>query len=662
MITKWGVKNFKSILEADLDLAPLTVFTGVNSSGKSSFLQSIVMLAQSEKSKEKLINIKGDLIDLGSFYRIYCQKAKYEGNKPADEINVNFIIPDDEYEHIYYELEMSGRDHDFLSTSPDSEKLFIHKINMECKKKKSDKDTLYFKCKEYGHYFNDTTKSISDSYDKMYRKIINDTDNNTDNDSAYGQINDNIDIDIRNVLIASFLPIFILYKPCNLHYSDYSELINEFSKLLSDIPGEILATKEDAENYILQKSLNVWFNKKYFNEIVEYDSIKQIFYICANNLWWRESFYLDENGNDKAIFIKIPYFEEIFSKFKKNYDTGSEYYDIELSDWFQVLSNQEIHIQEAIKKELKKDTEFTTNLINSIDNFKKLASFLLLSQPINHSIAHLRDYFKNKIYYLGPLREDPKWECNLKDEYLEKMKDESTFEYEQRMRDVGVKGEKTPFVINHLHNNQDPIEKYYSPDFFKPDYKPSEKPVFFSDGFKEWLNYIGLSDEFKKRELEKDKRFSVNMIIKGQEFAIPQLGTGVSQVVPILVRCLSAPVGSTIIIEQPELHLHPKMQSRLADFFIAMALSDRQCLIETHSEYLIYMLRYRISHALRKNDESIQKAIKILYAEKENEETKFHEIKINRHGELSAWPDGFFDERQKQSDIMLEEILSEEDI
>jgi predicted ATPase len=49
MITKWGVENFKSILKADLDLAPLTVFTGTNCSGKSSFLQSIVMLVQTAR-------------------------------------------------------------------------------------------------------------------------------------------------------------------------------------------------------------------------------------------------------------------------------------------------------------------------------------------------------------------------------------------------------------------------------------------------------------------------------------------------------------------------------------------------------------------------------------------------------------------------------------
>jgi len=82
-------------------------------------------------------------------------------------------------------------------------------------------------------------------------------------------------------------------------------------------------------------------------------------------------------------------------------------------------------------------------------------------------------------------------------------------------------------------------------------------------------------------------------------------------------------------------------------------------LIETHSEYLIYMIRYRISRSLRRNDESIQKAIKILYAEKNDGETEFHEIKVNKRGGISAWPDGFFDERQKLSDMMLEGIIKE---
>jgi predicted ATPase len=137
------------------------------------------------------------------------------------------------------------------------------------------------------------------------------------------------------------------------------------------------------------------------------------------------------------------------------------------------------------------------------------------------------------------------------------------------------------------------------------------------------------------------------------------MGTGVSQVLPILVSCLLAEPGSTLIFEQPELHLHPRVQSRLADFFLSMALLGKQCIIETHSEYLIYALRYRISESLLKNDESVQNAVKLYFADKKDGKTEFQEIKVNRHGELSAWPDGFFDERQKLSDRMMDSILSE---
>ena len=56
-----------------------------------------------------------------------------------------------------------------------------------------------------------------------------------------------------------------------------------------------------------------------------------------------------------------------------------------------------------------------------------------------------------------------------------------------------------------------------------------------------------------------------------------------------------APPGALVVIEQPELHLHPSAQARLGDFFIAMAHRGVRFLIETHSENLIIRLRRRIA-------------------------------------------------------------------
>ena len=82
---------------------------------------------------------------------------------------------------------------------------------------------------------------------------------------------------------------------------------------------------------------------------------------------------------------------------------------------------------------------------------------------------------------------------------------------------------------------------------------------------------------------------------EGQKLhSLSEVGVGVSQVLPILVMGLLSPMYTLLIIEQPELHLHPSVQARLGDFFVGLSKCKKQCLIETHSENLISQLRYHI--------------------------------------------------------------------
>lgn len=84
---------------------------------------------------------------------------------------------------------------------------------------------------------------------------------------------------------------------------------------------------------------------------------------------------------------------------------------------------------------------------------------------------------------------------------------------------------------------------------------------------------------------------------------ITDVGFGISQVLPILVQCFLSDRGSTTMIEQPEIHLHPTMQADLADLFIdvvSTSTTDKKnttkfLIIETHSEYLLKRLRRRIA-------------------------------------------------------------------
>jgi predicted ATPase len=131
-----------------------------------------------------------------------------------------------------------------------------------------------------------------------------------------------------------------------------------------------------------------------------------------------------------------------------------------------------------------------------------------------------------------------------------------------------------------------------------------------------------------------------------------QVGTGVSQVLPILVMCLLAESDSTLVFEQPELHLHPNMQAKLADFFLSMALLGKQCIVETHSEHIVNQICHR--YASEKNDILLQDKTKIYFCEKQGDTLTFNGITVNKYGALSQWPKDFFDTAQILTDKIID--------
>jgi predicted ATPase len=102
-------------------------------------------------------------------------------------------------------------------------------------------------------------------------------------------------------------------------------------------------------------------------------------------------------------------------------------------------------------------------------------------------------------------------------------------------------------------------------------------------------------------------RLSIRSESASFDLDITDVGFGISQILPIIVEGLLAPPGRTLIVEQPEIHLHPKMQAELADFLIDVAnirksksqdetsKYERTIIVETHSEYLMNRIRRRIS-------------------------------------------------------------------
>ena len=140
---------------------------------------------------------------------------------------------------------------------------------------------------------------------------------------------------------------------------------------------------------------------------------------------------------------------------------------------------------------------------------------------------------------------------------------------------------------------------------------------------------------------------SVAMVLtdtrSGVDVSPSDVGFGVSQVLPIVVQLL-AKQETVICIEQPEIHLHPKVQTELAELLIQSASSssrNNQIIIETHSEHLLLRLQRRIREGALGADD-----VAVIYIEQDDAGTaQAQRLRMDHEGFfIDPWPAGFFDD------------------
>lgn len=191
---------------------------------------------------------------------------------------------------------------------------------------------------------------------------------------------------------------------------------------------------------------------------------------------------------------------------------------------------------------------------------------------------------------------------------------------------VGVRGE---YLFGALYNEKDnPIKL----DLVDGD---ERKPLGSLVDF--WLKEI-LGMKFKVNTEEKNSNIIVTYDADEIKGLMPnQLGTAVSYLAKVLIMCLRAKYGDLLMIENPEVNLHPKAQAKLGEFLALMANTGVQLIIETHSEHIINKIQYQIFSQKFDNEK-----LAIYY--KENARDNFERIEINENGRYSVdFPEGFFD-------------------
>lgn len=118
--------------------------------------------------------------------------------------------------------------------------------------------------------------------------------------------------------------------------------------------------------------------------------------------------------------------------------------------------------------------------------------------------------------------------------------------------------------------------------------------------------------------------------------SLANTGYGVSQILPLLVE-LAIGTPGLLLIEQPEIHLHPRAQSKLGDLLIAFMKAGYQLLVETHSEHLIYRLR-----ALVAETADLHQQVRLFHVDKTELGSRLRPVGISETGQLNGWPKGFF--------------------
>jgi predicted ATPase len=156
-----------------------------------------------------------------------------------------------------------------------------------------------------------------------------------------------------------------------------------------------------------------------------------------------------------------------------------------------------------------------------------------------------------------------------------------------------------------------------------------------------WLREMGMVDSYVLRQVAANRRdyeVRVRRTKSSPEVFITDVGFGVSQILPVLVLCYYVPEGSTIILEQPEIHLHPFVQAALADVLIeAVNLRHLQIIVESHSEHLLRRLQRRIAEETISADKTA-----LYFCRMEDSSSSIEALQVDLFGYISNWPEDFF--------------------
>ncbi|MFG6491282.1 AAA family ATPase [Microbacterium sp. P03] len=573
---RWSIRDFKGLRRAELNLEPgtLTILAGVNSSGKSSIVQSLLMSAQSLYHEGPVV-LNGPLVRLGEAGDL----VRTDSSSETIGLSIDYRLsdyqhPDDESRSLRAEIR--------LVPSPDGASLVVQRLVA------SDLAGAGVTVPLVLDHEWARSQDSSSALDSVPGGL-------TDAVHAKSLFSSDARVLRTYVLFSGILPQYLvqLRRPSEIALAYRRAIQPLLDQMVRGVaPSRILL---DAVTELDFYTLFREFSRLLTESMRAADSIDpRLRGLLFDRSWSPNRFRDAWNAlDDDARALAISH--------ASGQRASNPQVVTPLFDRARRASLRPRGLLEA----LLEDT---------------LGPTLTVLRGLSRELIDLAD----RVQYLGPLRDEPRVVWNQWNELT-------------RGLPVGTRGEYSAAV---LARSRDDIVRYTDPT---GEVRQERLDVAVDD----WLRFLDIGESITTSNHGK-LGVGLEVTLSGQKRDLTAVGVGVSQALPLVVGMLSAPQSSLFIVEQPELHLHPAVQARLADF-LANARHDITVVVETHSEALITRVRRRVAEG------SIDKGqVQVVFVEPSEEGTETRELTFNEYGDLSEWPAGFLTSPDDDTSAILE--------
>ena len=266
----------------------------------------------------------------------------------------------------------------------------------------------------------------------------------------------------------------------------------------------------------------------------------------------------------------------------------------------------------------------------AVDEESERPSAVEVDPIFRFPLSHLEDYLRRGVTYLGPLRQEPR----------------RAYPHSgSPFPEIGDRGEAAPQML-WLERDESVRYRQRAGDEYRE--------VTLLDAVRDAFELLGITQAIDVKSVE-GVVYQILFGLKGwgdeKHVTIADVGFGVSQLLPIVVMSLRSSDSPLLLFEQPEIHLHPRAQAGLADFFLSLDLSERRLVVETHSDHFINRLRRRIAED---PTDQLREDVGILFVlpPQDGRGATVEQLRVDRYGVIENWPAEFLPESADEAEAI----------